>query len=754
MTTERTDRPPLGLPPLSRRGFLGGVTAASAAALLAQLGTAAPSFATSEGTVLPLVEPLPDGAPDRTLFAENEQVFAAYLMILSPLANSVVDDDEDLFGWMEDGWQRLPNQPFNARIMEHVATLSWFYSHERTWNPYYLDPNLLGRLDAALGYYLSLQHDDGSYPEYSPTEHHLSPTGFGTVAQSAVLRDLLSVDALPERRGEIETALRASSAWLVDLDRPHWNLPVRFVNQVVAGLAGVAQAATVMNDAAMAASLSDRMAALLEHGQAPAGFFNEPLTPDAGYNFTVMLPDVGHIYEQTQDPSAVELARRFAEWFGYIVVMEPGQPQGFVMSATSARGVLPTFTTTPEDDLDRSALGRALLEQVPALGAFYATAEEKQAGRAAWALDPEPVQPREKQDSSARLYMHVPVAPDGVSTAERDARVADLPYLREDAFTQLRRGTLDQQYAFVRRPGCYTAAAYGVRPYASQRMGTNAFWHPEAGMFVLSLNTSGPDDWTTVDDVAGTATSRSEVTAAHHAGDDISGAAITADDLTGFAGVFTTRYTTADAAVTTDVSHWQDGLRRSMATTGASRERIPLIIGPQDEVAFLDGTPAPYDEQTITVASGLTVTRGDVRLVISWGEEWEATYAPTSTSFLGGTRSQRILTVSFVGELTTELTAVDLAEVAGERVAFGVTSHTVERDGAHHTALHVINLDQEPVDIRVVSASGRETFRGLAPGASGYRLFRNERRLPAPGVAVATTRGSGRVRAATRRFEV
>lgn len=744
---------PLTLPPLSRRGLLGGIGAATFAALAVQAGHAPPSTATSAGTVLPLVDPLPAGAPDRAAFEPDEQVFAAYLMILAPLANSVRDLDPS-YGWMEDGWQRTPNEPFNARIMEHVATLSWFYANERTWNPYYLDDNLLGRLDAALGYYLSLQHDDGSYPEYSPTEHHLSPTGFGTVAQSAVLRDLLSVDALPERRGEIETALRASSAWLVDLAQPHWDLPVQFVNQVVAGLAGVAQSASVLDDADIAASLRDRMAALLEHGQAPAGFFNEPLTPDAGYNFTVMLPDVGDIYEQTQDPSAVELARRFADWWGHVVVMEPGQAQGFVLSATSGRGVLPTFTTTPQDDLDRSALGRALLEQVPDLGAFYATAEEKQGSRAAWAADPAPVSPRQKQDSSARLYMHVPVAPDGVSARERDRRVAALPYLRRDTFTELRKGTLDQQYAFVRRPGCYSGAVYGVRPFASQRMGTNAFWHPRAGMLVLSLNSSGGDDWTTVDDVVGTASSRTAVTATHHAGAGTSESVIEPADLTGFAGVFTTRYVTADEAITTDVTSWQDGLRRVVRTTGAARERIPLVVGPEDVVEFLDGTPAPYDVQTVSSSTGLTITRGGTRFVVSWGDERKATYAPTDASFLDGARSHRILTVGFHGELTTELTAVDLEEVEGQRVSFGVTAHTVRRGGVHHTALHAINLDREPIDVRVATTAGTKTFRDLAPGVSGYTVFRNQRFLPSPGIAVATTCGGGRVRVATRRFDV
>ena len=753
MMAPRTDHSTTALPPLSRRGFLGGVGAASLAAFTTQIGAAMPSFATSEGTVLPLVDPLPAGEPDRTLFADNEQVFAAYLMILSPLANSVIDDDPDLFGWMEDGWQRMPNEPFNARIMEHVATLSWFYAHERPWNPYYLDPHLLGRLDAALGYYLSLQHDDGSYPEYAPDEHHLSPTGFGTVAQSATLRDLSSVDALPERRVQIEAALRASSAWLVDLDKPHWELPVQYVNQVIAGLAGVAQTAAVLQDEAIAASLADRTALLLEHGQAPAGFFNEPLSSDYGYNFTVMLPDLGHIYEQTQDASVVELARRFADWFGYTVLVEPGEAEGFVVAAASARNATSTFTTTPVDDLDRSALGRILIPEVPALGAFYAPAEAKQAARAEWAASTVPVQPRAKQDSSPRLYMHVPVAPDGVTTAERDARIAQLPYLVDDDFTEAREGTLDQQFVFVRRPGYYATSMFGVRPYTRQRMGSGALWHPRTGTLVLSLNNATRDYWSTIAD-SGTESARADVTVTHHAGGDATGVEIPRTELQGWQGVFTSRYTTADGVITTDLSHWHDGIRRAVSTAGGAVESIPFMLGPQDEVRFSDGTVAPFNTTTTATATGLTLVRSGVALVVAWGEQADVELTTTDRSFRDDTRRHHVLTIPFTDTLTTELTTVDLAAVEGERVAFAVTGGTVRRDGKHHTAVHVVNLDTVPVDVRVVTTAGIQTFRGIAPGASEYAEFRNTKLVPAPGVAIATARGGGKPRTATRRFEI
>ncbi|ACQ78454.1 hypothetical protein Bcav_0189 [Beutenbergia cavernae DSM 12333] len=751
--TSSTSRAAVALPPLSRRGFLGGVGAASLATFAAQ-GLAAPSaFATSEGTVLPLVAALPDGEPDRTLFAPNEQVFAAYLMILAPLANSVIDDDEELFGWMEDGWQRLPNEPFNARIMEHVATLSWFYAHQREWNPYYLDANLLGRLDAALTYYLKIQHDDGSWPEYRWDEHGLAPTGFGTVALSAALRDLLATNALPERRAEIEAAIRASSAWLVDTSRPHWTFPVQFVNQVVAGLAGVAQASAVLADPDIAASLADRCALLLEHGQAPAGFFNEPRSYDAGYNFTVMLPDLGHIYEQTQDPSVVELTRRWAEWFGYVVVLEPGETRGFYVGAFSARNASAAFETSPVDDLDRGALGRVFLPLVPALGSFYATAEEKVASRAAWTASPDPVEPREKQDSSARLYMHVPLAPDGVSAAERDAQVAQLPYLRAATFTQVREGTLDQHFVFARRPGYYLAAMYGVRPYARQRTGTAHLWHPAAGTVVAAGNNVADDAWTTIT-AAGVSSALSAVVATHHEGPDATGEPIARPDLHAHEGVFTTRYVTADGVITTDVAHWPGGIRRSVDAGGPATEQIPLVVRADDVLAFSDGTSVTPGTTASATASSLTLTRGGTRFVIGWGEELPVTLTATDrTFFADASRRHHVLTVAHAGSITTEVTAVDLAHADG-RVSFGAAAQvTPGRGGRGQLATHVVNTDDVAVDVRLVSAAGAVTYRDVAPGSSVYDL--REARVPVRSVvAVVTTRDGGLPRVAVRRLAV
>ena len=737
------------LPPLSRRALL-GIGAAGlvggAAALIA-----APAAATSEGTVLPLVDPLPDGAPDRTLFAPHEQVFASYLLILAPLANSVRDVDPN-YGWMEDGWWRTPNDPINSRIMEHVVTLAWFATHERPWNPYYLDGNLIARLNAALGYYLSLQGPRGAWPVTYETES-LATTGFGLVALSHTHRHLASLDLLPERRTEMAAAMRAAAAWLMDTSYSPWNLPIRVHNQLAGGLAGVGHAATALDDPEIAADLADRVGFFIDNSQAPAGYFHEPLGFDFGYNHTVALPDLGDLYTQTADARIVEHVSRWADFAQHVLLPEPTTSGFTIVSQACLRNAVNVHVVRPEDDLDRAALARVFVEQVPILAALQSPAEDKAAARAAWAADPEPVAPREKQDTSPRLFDHVPKAPDNLTAAERDAVLASWRPVAETAFTEHREGTIDQQLLFVRRPGYYLSTLLGVRGGDRARSGTGLLWHPRAGSLIASFNGLADDHWGTVTD-SGVDVALTDLTATFHDGVDGTAPQIDSADLASHTGVFTGRYLGASGAVSTEVLHLPDGVVRTVEAGETAVEMIPLFVREGDTYAFSDGTTGARGESVSTTASSFSLTRGSIRLQVAWGVELPVSLTATGRSYFpDGSHTHDVLRIEHAGSIRVETTYVDLDTVA-ERVPFSVTSQTVQHDGVWRTMVHAINLDHEGIDLRIVTPAGRATHRALAPGQGVLSPFTSRRRTSAAGVAVATTSGSGRRRTATQRFEL
>ena len=78
-------------------------------------------------------------AVDRTSFAAKEQRLSRDLVTLAALSNDLVAVPGDTWGWFSDaGWFRTTSLfTDNARLQESVATLAWFYTQQRPWNPYY-----------------------------------------------------------------------------------------------------------------------------------------------------------------------------------------------------------------------------------------------------------------------------------------------------------------------------------------------------------------------------------------------------------------------------------------------------------------------------------------------------------------------------------------------------------------------------------------------------------------------------------------
>lgn len=639
--TDPCPPPGPGLPGLSRRALLGAV---GGAALL----TALPAEAVGgTRTGLPLLEPLPAGAPDRTLFAPHEQRFAPYLVILAPMANEIEDTDPATYGWFTGGWWRTPNVPYNARIQEHVFTLSWFHTHPRPWNPYAGVPALLARLDAALQHYLRLQHDDGSWPEYRPTEHSRAATGFALGYLSKTLRNLRTTGALPTRQAQIRAALRKAMQWFLDPGNTTvWESPLKYANQHIAGLAGAALCLDLDPEPALRERLAERIAFVVAHGQSPQGFFYEPRGMDVGYNLEVMLPDMAEIQHHRDDPAMLTMARGFGPWLGYSLVREPDGSGWFTNVAVSAR----TSVRALDDEIrepDRTHLGSLFVPGVPGLAPFFTTREDRAAARAAWAADPSPVPAPQRGNTSPRIIAHVPYGEAFPTRAQKQAAIAELPYLRRDAFVELRRDG-GQDFLFVRRPGLYLGAFLGRRATSLVRSGLSFLWHPDAGMVVYSLNGDAFCWATRLAD--GRLDAEGDLTAEYVTG--APGARPWTGDDRAAQAPFVVRYGTPDAAVTTEVTVAGQTVRRVVTAGSAATELIPLVVHPADRMAFTNGTAASYGSATTATADGLTLRRGRTTVRIRWQVPRTASLTATSTTYLrGGARRAHLLRVPHDGTL-------------------------------------------------------------------------------------------------------
>lgn len=633
---------------ITRRTLL---TGAGAGALLVAIGPdwrnrdASAAVAAVNASGLPLVESLPPGAPDRTAFALEEQRLAPYLVTLSTMVNEIVDDDEETYGWMAGGWWRTPVEPFNARIQEHVRTMAWFYAHERPWNPYAGDPALLERLDAAIGHYLRLQHDDGSWAEFEPEERSRAATCFALGYLSKTLQDLRDADALAETQARISAALHRAMTWFLDPGNSGvWQAErVEFVNQPMAGLAGSALALRLDPDPALQALLLDRIDTIVAQGQSPAGYFYEPRGMDIAYNLNVTLSEIIEILEQVDVPALLGMVERFADWLGYNLVWEP-DGSGFISNAAGAARTPMWYldATTPEPQ--QRDLGSLLTSDVPAMRPFYPTAEDRTAQRASWRASSDPVPLQERGQTNPRIVVNIPYGEAFPSRSDRAAAIAKMPVLVRKRFTELRRDPQGQHFLFVRRPGLYTMAHYGPPSTTLVRSGLSLIWHPEAGAFVHGAHNSNTECWGTVLPNGGTDAGAS-LEVAYFDGDPADAAAVEPDAVGQVRDLGLTWRTALGnvegAAVIED-----DAITKRLLVTSEATEQIPLLLRRSDRLSWIGGDSERTETGVRADAKGVKVRRGGTTLEIRWDERRSAELTPVERRyFLDESRQVHMLRV-------------------------------------------------------------------------------------------------------------
>ncbi|MER6950965.1 hypothetical protein ABT294_43825 [Nonomuraea sp. NPDC000554] len=617
------------MPAIPRRAFLtaavtAAVTATGATALLAALPPR-PALALAQ------LAPLPAGAPGRRQFVPAEQRYAPYLATLAPMVNDMDDS-----GFFAGGWWRSPAAPYNARVQEHVYTLSWFYANARPWNPYAGDPVLLSALDAALGHYLSLQHPDGAWPEYHLDQHSMAATGFGLGYLSKTLDVLRRADILPARRTQLSAALRTAMTWFLDpANGTVWQSRLEYANQTSSGLAGSALALKLDPDATLSGRLSDAISRLATAGQSPAGFFYEQRGMDMNYNFEVMLPEMADLYHRTGDPALAAMAGKFAGWLGYNLLREP-DGSGYLTNIAPSTRTSTRYYDDVRPDPDRTALNSLFVPDVPALGAFMSARQDLAAARAAWADDPAPVGRLAKQDTSPRILTHALYGEAFPNRGQRGKAIAALPYLAGKRFVE-HRTDHGQDFFYLRRPHLYLGGYFGTRATSLTRTGLSFLWHPVAGTVIQSLNDNDYACWATV----------------------LPGQAPDADgDLPAeFPGgePYVLRF--RNASVSTEVTVTDGSVHRSVRAVTAATEQIPLILHPTDRLTFTDGTTAAFGGATSALADGLDLRRSRGVIRIRWGAARTATLSAGSlTYFRDGRRRFHALRVPHDGSIDVTIT--------------------------------------------------------------------------------------------------
>lgn len=444
-------------------------------------------------------------------FSDDELDIPFYLAHFHRLANSVVETGTDR-GFINIAvWRGVQdNKPYNARIMENMLSLAYFYSTRRPWNQYYSIPAVRVRLEAALEFWVRMQNSDGRFSEYGPQRWNLAATAFATKFMGETLRLLHDGPAIDKAILDrvIKADRKAIHFVLTDPDfhRHGKNFTNQFTNVWAGGLAYLA----LYPDAELRRLLQQRIREDSPVFQSIAGYFYEARGPDFGYNLGTHHSNIWMSWHYARrTPLArvfIEEERKFVEWLAYNAVREP-DGSGYTVN----RGI---ETRQRRPFLDTAGISRSLEEQgqrllaseVVLARAFAPTEEEIRRNRREQRTALEKNWPPKSELAvgtfstfSPYAFLHRSHVRWFATEAQRKASISLLPYLTRQHFTHQRMDDRERViFTFIRRPSYYATFNSGPHLTGQQRYGLGILWHPQVGTVIQSQTGSNNAAWGTL----------------------------------------------------------------------------------------------------------------------------------------------------------------------------------------------------------------------------------------------------------------
>jgi hypothetical protein len=411
------------------------------------------------------------------------------------LANSVVVDGPDK-GFISLSVWRGANQtrPYNARIMESILTLAYFYTTQKSWNQYRGHAALRARLELAMDFWCKSQSSDGKFSEYGPQQWNLAATSFAVKFMSETFRLLKSGPAIAQdvHQRTIEGCRKAIHAVLYDPDLISHGRT--FSNQYTNIFAGGAAFLRLYPDAGLEDRLKEQLEASPKELQSPAGYMYEGNGPDLGYTLNTHHENVQMAYTYWRGTPMgkllVEEENRWADWLQYNLLPEPGQNLFVANRSIETRQKHATFGAVDTPIADRCELMRAFATP-PEQRAEQIKAKRQKLEQQWPHVDPLPV----GQFTALSPYLFLqknsyewhPTA-DQIADARKKVRV-----LNESNFVEQRRDTREPiVFTYVRRPGYYAAFASAPKVITKQqRLGLTFVWTPQRGVLLQSQTDGG-----------------------------------------------------------------------------------------------------------------------------------------------------------------------------------------------------------------------------------------------------------------------
>lgn len=583
-------------------------------------------------------------------FRDDELYLPYYLQHFYRLANAVLMSGPergfiDLSVWRPED----VNEPYNARIMENILSIAFFYATDRPWNPYHADPAVRARLEAALDFWVRAQSDDGRFSEYEPQRWGLAPTAFATKFMGETLQLLADGPPIdPDLHRQVIAAQRRAIL-AVFTDAEMYEHGRHFSNQFSNVWAGALGYLDLYPDPEVERKLAEMVERARPDHLSPAGFFYEKDGPDWGYNLTTHHSNLHMAWNYARGTEVgegfEEETRAWYEWFSYNAVPESDLP-GFTLNrAIESRQEKPRVTVSGQPH----EVGFPLAEEVELARLLVPTRAQIAADRARQRTELEEGWPRvdslpvgEFWAFSPYVFLHQSHAQWHPTEAQWQAAYARLPYLQRDRFTHQRVDARSPMvFTFVRRPTYYAAFNAGDVVTEQQRYGLGLLWAPGAGTFIQSQSAGVESAWGTRGADSTLVYEARDFPSTFHVGEravapvagnrDLPDGVLRASYPLGSAGSKSVRFEEASVAV--EVNH-----------AAPFVEQIPLLIAGSDRVEQEPGR--------------VEVRRGDTRFLIRFDPSVRAAIRSVGETDLTE-RQVRVVSLPGEGSLRYSLEVVE-----------------------------------------------------------------------------------------------
>lgn len=658
------------------------LAAATVAAALALIPSAQAAAATSPPTgqasplgPLPEVAPLDPSRIDLADFTGLEQQVAPYLGNLARLANSVHDDSSANHGYITCNCWRPGQGPNDARVMENVITLAYFYTADRPWNPYHHDAALRGRLEAALRFLLTTQNADGSFPQGGGDVHSRAATGFA-LELYAIMLELFDEDGTvdPALVASLTAAMKKAAAWFLEDEEVWGPRGAQFANQVAGGLVGISRLLGRFGDPALRARFEQRLADHERIAQSEAGFFRDG-TVAHRYSIEVHSEDLAGWGDRATQAAVDRMQTRYMDWAQYNLLYDERLDGYAINTASDSRHRGWNYA----DELpigSNNLWGRT----IPQARAYLATREETAKRRAAfaeggWQASVAPLLARTWANMDPAIIRDVALREEYLPTAaERRAAIGTLRPYAGAPYTEYRADSVTgQRFVFAKRPAYVVGMGFGRHVdtqyghWDNQRFGLGYLYDPKLGVVVQGQNAPqvGAPRTRPVDAELSWGTGWTAADGVHFDSYDqpvprffLDGAP--ADPATAAdTDALEIRYAAAGSPVTKSVTL---GERLTVRIDGSGDffERIPLVLDEDDTLQWIGGGAVAVGSRAeATNVSGVVVNRDGRSVEIRWSGARSAALWPSAFPVAGGERTLQVLDVRAGGTLSYDVRVLD-----------------------------------------------------------------------------------------------